>query len=169
MDIQTIGELIGQSLASIKSPRFYDTERGFQGCLLAEIHTRLAKVNPTSELIIEQEHQKRFYVHGTKIRPDLIIHIPFAHGTMESVRAGNLAAFELKLRADQEAASDAFANLQTITEALNYSIAIFINIDSENTYADICPASLSGKAICYAVRLDTSVTPHIVRIKEQRP
>ena len=71
------------ALERIQEPRFFQTERGYQGELLAELRTRLADAAFPGDPVVEQEYQKRIRLHGIKIRPDIIIHTPFERGCTE--------------------------------------------------------------------------------------
>lgn len=125
--------LIIKSLQGITHPRFFETERGFQGELLAELRTALHGAALADEPIAEQEYQKRLPAHGITIRPDIIIHIPTK--PRGNHRTGNFVAFELKLRARQRQAKEDFANLDLILGALDYPLGVFVNINSSQTYA----------------------------------
>ena len=70
----------------ITEPRFFATERGFQGELLAELRARLHEAYFPGDPVVEQEYQKRMREHDIRIRPDLIVHIPFERG-LTRVRA----------------------------------------------------------------------------------
>lgn len=128
-------EIIRNSLLSITHPRFYDTERGFQGELLAEIRKRIPELHGL-DVIIEQEHQKRLAEHGLTIRPDMIIHVPFQAGRHQSRTEENYAVFELKKKSTKVAALKDFKNLAQMCALLNYALAIFINIGSEETFIE---------------------------------
>ncbi|MGO9074628.1 MAG: hypothetical protein ACLQEI_10785 [Terriglobales bacterium] len=61
---------------------------------------------------------------------------------------------ELKLRSTENEARGDFANLEQMKRELGYPLTIFINIDSDETYADLCPEGIAGQTVCYAVRLE---------------
>lgn len=90
--------LFMEALATIREPRFYDTERGYQGEVLAELRSRLVGAGLPGDPVVEQEYQKTIPQHGLTIRPDIIIHIPFDRGVTGSRREGNFVAVELKRR-----------------------------------------------------------------------
>lgn len=48
----------------------------------------------------------------------------------------------------------AFANLVKMKKALKYRLTIFINIDSDQTQVALCPKSIAGQTVCFAVRLE---------------
>jgi hypothetical protein len=146
--------LFMEALRTIKEPRFFDTERGYQGELLAELRNRLGGAGLPGDPVVEQEYQKTIPHHGLTIRPDIIIHIPFERGVSDSRREGNFVAVELKRRASRRQAWDAFENLRQIKEALNYPLTVFVNVDSVNTHAELCPGSIAAQTVCIAVRLE---------------
>ena len=139
------------ALEAITEPRLFKSERGYQGELLAMLRARLADIGLPGDPIIEQEYQKRLSAHGINIRPDLIVHVPFDRGTAEDRRDGNFVAVEIKLRSAD--VREAFDSLRKIVEALDYALTVFINVDSEQTHADMCPASIAQRTVCYAVQL----------------
>lgn len=125
--------IVCESLATINHPHFYKTERGFQGAFLAELGLRL----PTLQwegTIVEQEYQKRMRDHGIKIRPDIIIHVPFEDGRHNSRREGNFVVFELKLNATPQDALSDYDHLSRICEVLKFLAGIFINMGSNSTH-----------------------------------
>lgn len=89
--------IIVEALRGVTQPRFFATERGFQGEFLAQLRARLPNAGLPGDAIIEQEYQKRLQDHGINIRPDIIIHVPTPAGGNR--RKGNFAVFELNLRA----------------------------------------------------------------------
>lgn len=105
MDHETLLAHLIEALGAITAPRFYETERGFQGALLAELHKTIPHHLLPEGAVIEQEYQKRLYGHGLTIRPDIIIHEPFDEARHDSRKDGNVAVIELKRDASQEGAS----------------------------------------------------------------
>jgi hypothetical protein len=141
-----------QALEAVREPRFFQSERGYQGELLAMLRPRLPEGGFDGDPIIEQEHQKRFSAHKINIRPDLLIHIPFERGTTECRTQGNFVAIEIKRRSAD--VQEAFESLRKISEALDYALTVFVNIDSQQTHADLCPASIAQRTVCFAVLLE---------------
>jgi hypothetical protein len=88
---------------------------------------------------------------GLRFAPDIIIHIPYERGLTERRDEGNFVAIELKRHANEADAQKAFANLSRMKEVLEYPLTVFINIDSEETYAAACPKNIAGQTICFAV------------------
>jgi hypothetical protein len=146
--------ILRDALENIREPRFFRTERGFQGELLVQLRNRLQNAELPGEPIVEQEYQKTIPLHRLNIRPDIIVHIPFDRGRAERRDQGNFVAMELKLRSTENEARGDFANLNQMREVLGYPLTIFINIDSDETHVAQCPEGLAGQTVCYAVRLE---------------
>jgi len=125
--------IIVECIRSVRQPRFFETERGYQGELLAELRARLPQANLPGDAIVEQEYQKRLRDHCINIRPDIIIHVPTPAGGIR--RQGNFAVFELNLRAGPAEANEDFANLDAVLDALDYPLGVFVNIASSRTQA----------------------------------
>ena len=49
-------------------------------------------------IIVKQEYQKRMKEHGFRIRPNIIIHVPFKNTGFASRHEGNFVVIELKHR-----------------------------------------------------------------------
>lgn len=141
-------------LTTITHPRFFETERGYQGELLAALRNRFLVPVMSPRAILEQEHQKVFALHGTNIRPDIIIHEPFDAQRHRSRREGNHAVVELKLRSTAAEARGDFASIEQMFRLLDYRLGAFVNIDAEETYAEVLASSLRGLVTCFAVMLD---------------
>lgn len=146
------------ALTAITAQRFFQTERGYQGALRAQLHERLRLPDHT---IVEQEYQKQAGQHGLTIRPDIVVHEPFNPERHSARTEGNVAVIELKLRATTAEAVADFRNLRSMLDALHYPLGVFINIDSAVTYADLVPQDVVGRIACFAVMLVDSV-PQIV-------
>jgi hypothetical protein len=139
-------------MEAIVEPRFFETERGYQGELLAELRARLHDIGLPDDPVIEQEYQKRLREHGLTIRPDLIVHIPFDRGATQDRRDGNFVAIEIKR--DRNKVREAFASLAAIERALDYALTILIVVDSAETFAEQCPPDIARKTVCFAARLE---------------
>lgn len=155
-------EYMTTALRAITIPRFYDTERGFQGELLAGLQRVIPADFLPDRAIIEQEYQKRLQEHGLTIRPDIIIHVPFDPSRHRSRRERNVAVMELKLAASAEEAAADIKSLVKMMEILEYPLAIFLNIASEVTHADVVPAEWRERVVCFAVNLRNGEA-HVVR------
>jgi hypothetical protein len=141
------------SVGAIDEARLFQDERGYQGELLQELARRFDKGGFPGDPIVQQEYQKTIPSHGIRIRPDIIVHIPFERGGLNDRRQGNFVAIELKRNAKEEAACQAFGNLQAMREALAYPLTIFVNIDSDLTYMDLCPQNIAEQTVCISVSL----------------
>lgn len=124
---------IQDSLAAVRHPRLYETERGFQGAFLVELSKRFPRLQ-WEGAIVEQEYQKRMREHGIRIRPDVIIHVPFNHSRHLSRNEDNFIVMELKLRALAEEALRDYQALSDMCEMLGYPMGVFINIGAPETY-----------------------------------
>ena len=146
--------LLQQALENIREEQLFNDERGFQGALLQELGKRLPEGRSPEDPMLQQEYQKRMLRHGIRIRPDIIIHVPFERGVVEGRDEGNCVAMELKRRATSKTAKGAFANLVKMKKALKYPLTIFINVDSDETHSALCPKSIANQTVCFAVRLE---------------
>ena len=152
MDIETLLPYFRESLDSVVTPRFFETERGYQGALLAELNKRIPNyIIPKA--IIEQEYQKRLTQHGLRTRPDIIIHEPFDHSHHIDRTEGNIAVIELKLNASQVEAKEDYKSLISMINVLRYQLGIFVNIASGETHCQLVPQEASGRIVSYAVSL----------------
>jgi len=90
---------VREGLSSIREGRLFDTERGYQGALIAQLEARLSQfpIWPGNPLV-EQEYQKTIERHGLTLRPDIIVHLPFDRGGIPNRQEGNYAVIQLKLR-----------------------------------------------------------------------
>ena len=122
-----------EALQRITHPRFFETERGFQGEFQANIRATIPATNQP-DAIVEEEYQKCLGTHGIRRRPDVIVHVPTPPG--QNCRLGNLAVFELKLAARPAEARQDFKALDDIIDAMDYPFGAFINIASKRTHAD---------------------------------
>lgn len=162
MDRETLLDHLTAALRTITTPRFYQNEHGFQGELLVQLKQAIPADFLPDEAIIEQEHQKKLKVHGLRIRPDIIVHEPYDEHYHGSRRDGNHAVIEIKRAASQKDAIDDFASLISMIEILDYPLAIFINIASDNTRADLVPAEWRDRIVCFAVNLQNGEA-HVIR------
>ncbi|MGA2661942.1 MAG: hypothetical protein ABSH34_31060 [Verrucomicrobiota bacterium] len=128
-------DLIRRAIERVQEPRFFRTERGYQGALAAQMTAILANdaVWPGNP-IVEEEYQKRACEHGLKLRPDIIVHIPFGRPGMTDRTKGNYLVLGLKLAADRTTAVVDFQKLVRICDALKYANAVFINVASHELF-----------------------------------
>ncbi len=144
--------IIVECLRSVRQARFFETERGYQGELLAELRARLPRASLPGDAIVEQEYQKRLRNHRIGIRPDIIIHVPTPVGGNR--RHGNFAVFELNLRAGPAEAREDFANLDAVLGALNYPLGVFVNIASTRTQVEHYGGRFRDRLHFFSVRQD---------------
>ena len=147
-------QLLRSALLAIREPRFYKTEREYQEELLVQIRARLEEtpIWPGSP-IVEQEYQENADAHNIDIRPDLIIHCPFARGMFESRTQGDYVVVELRRRANRRAALQDYAKLDRICTVLDYAMGIFINVDSTHIFLPEYGSEGSGRLHGFAVEL----------------
>ncbi|MFZ6025270.1 MAG: hypothetical protein ACOYVG_12540 [Bacteroidota bacterium] len=121
-------------LRNITNARLFNSERGFQGELLAELVAllRTTRMFP-NETIIEQEHQKTVKHHGIGQRPDIIIHIPIEAGLTSNRNENNFYVIALKLNGNRKSAMDDFNKLDDMFNQLDYPEGVFINIGTHPT------------------------------------
>ena len=141
-------EDIISALRRVAHPRFFETERGFQGAFQANLTAALGDLLPP-KAILEEEYQKRISSHGIRRRPDVIIHVPTPPGGNR--RAGNFAVFALKRQASSVVAQQDFEALDAMFEALDYPFGAFINIGLEYTHADQYRGGFSDRIHFFAV------------------
>jgi hypothetical protein len=147
------------ALLRIDHPPLFESERGYQGALVAELSASLPALGlPNADVLVEQEYQKRFADHGLNIRPDIVIHVPFRPDRHVFRSQDNFVVFELKLHARADEARAACANLRAMILTLNYDLAVFLNIDSLDPHGDMIPADVADRLIALAVTLRAGET-----------
>jgi hypothetical protein len=144
-------------MENISDPRFYETERGYQGALIAQltIHLDLATLN--GDPIIEQEYQKTLPRHGITIRPDITVHIPARSNNQDDRRIGNFVAIEIKRDASDAEAKLDYDSLASLAQRLAYPLTIFINIDLVDDHRRSCSPEIAEQTISLAVCLEDGV------------
>ena len=163
MDTKELLNVIAAALTSVTDRHYYEDERGFQGEFYAQLRLRLRDMALPEGVLLREEYQKRLAEHGLRIRPDIILHEPFDPGRHRGRDEGNHAVMELKRRATPGAAANAFTNLVSMMDALNYPLGVFINIDSPKTWTESVPAVHRGSIVCLAAHLDENGEPLVVR------
>ncbi len=157
MDSSALLAVVRESLRGITAPRLFETERGYQGALVAELSKRLFALSIAEQgALVEQEYQKRLRDHGLAIRPDIIVHEPFDPLRHASRTEGNHAVFELKHRASAAEARADFDSLLSMMQILSYPLGVFVNIDSDNTHFTHVPDNVPGRLVAFAVSLRNS-------------
>jgi hypothetical protein len=118
----------------ITNPRFFNSERGYQGQLIALLDNLIKTENLfPKETIIEQEYQKTMKHHGIVQRPDIIIHIPLEAGLSNSRNENNYFVAALKLNGKAKSATDDFQKLTEMFNYLDYPEGVFINVGTYPT------------------------------------
>ena len=85
--LQDMPGIVLAALRKITHERFYENERAFCGQFSTHLHDPLSELLAKGSVILEQEHQKKIAIHGTRQRPDLILHIP--SGASGNAKDGN--------------------------------------------------------------------------------
>jgi len=128
------------------SSRFFKTERGFQGRFACALYKILdAESLFPDDTIIEEEYQKRIGNHGTRLRPDLIIHVPVESTHSSDRTENNFVIFAFKKQADEDIAKEDFQKLDKIFEELKYPLGIFININGSESFLDRYSGSFKNR------------------------
>ena len=122
------------AIKRIKEPRFFSSERGYQGQLVSELDRLLGDSADITRPLVEQEYQKRAKVHGITFRPDIIVHVPFERGVSPSRRHDNYLVIMLKLSAKEKKANEDFAKLSAICSALEYPLGALVNVASADLW-----------------------------------
>ena len=144
-----------QSLRSVKNPRLFRTERGFQGEFSYSLQNILREQGVVdSRCILEMEHQKSVR-HGTQQRPDIILHVP-VEVSKTNVTKNNYAVWALKRNASVRSATEDFEKLNEMFFRLKYSIGFFINIDSGSHHLDNYSGDFRDRIFAFAVQLNQS-------------
>lgn len=118
------------ALSSITQPRYYRSERGFQGRFYYLLQAELEAAQITdADTLLEMEYQKRALLQGTRQRPDIILHVPTEHSGQPRDQ-NNHCVWALKLRASPDAAQEDFRKLDEMFDHLAYQLGIFVNLAS---------------------------------------
>lgn len=156
MDKDSFLNAFRDSLKAINKKRFFFTERGYQGRLLSELDKRLKikKIFP-GDIVVEQEYQKTLEKHRINLRPDIIIHVPYRDKIHHSRRYGNYVVIQLKLNASKKRATEDFEKLNSMFDKnkLDYSLGIFLNINSDKTFFNSYSGDYKDRLHCFAVKL----------------
>ncbi len=150
------------SIRAITDERYFSTERGYQGHLIAELKGRLnIKLIFIGNPIVEQEYQKTLKNHKITKRPDIIIHIPHERKIYKSRREGNFIAIQIKRKASKKKAKEDFDKIDLMFRELDYPLGIFLNMNSDITFFDSYFGDYKDRLHCFAVRLvDNKVIIH---------
>jgi hypothetical protein len=154
--VDPLGTLL-LAIDQIREPRLFSTERGYQGQLATEFDRLLdAYPDKMTRPLVEEEYQKCAERHGIRMRPDIIVHIPFDRGVSPTRRHDNYLVILLKLSATRTKAYADFAKLEKICQVLNYPLGAFVNIASEDLWLPNYRRGTSGTFSLHevAVHLD---------------
>jgi len=102
---------------------------------------------------VEQEYQKTLKKHAIRIRPDIVIHIPYERGISLNRRSDNYVVIQMKLKASEKRAKEDFQKLNLMFEKLNYPLGIFLNISSNETFYDSYSGNYKERLHCFSVQL----------------
>ncbi len=133
MNSRLIIDIVIKAIKDVDSPRFFKTERGYQGRFACALYKELdeKEIFP-DDAIIEEEYQKNLKDHRTKQRPDLIIHVPAESSQSRSKAENNFVVFAFKKRASEHDAEKDFKKLNELFKNLKYPLGIFININGNS-------------------------------------
>ena len=141
------------SIKKITSPRYFKSERGYQGILFCHLFDELEPHGLLNEdRILEQEYQKT-QKHGLGQRPDIIFHIPVEHSGA-AINENNYCVWALKADASKESALEDFDKLEEMIYHLKYPLGIFININSADNHLEHYSGKLHDKIIGFSVLLN---------------
>lgn len=143
-----------ESLVVITEKRFFSSELGYQGQLVTELNNRLkVELVFSNRTVVEQEYQKRLKRHGIRIRPDIIIHVPYSEGIHSSRKEDNYVVIQLKKNSSKKAALDDFKKIDLLFQNLDYPLGVFLNIGSERNFYSSYLGEYRDRIHCFAVRL----------------
>jgi hypothetical protein len=126
-------------LQKIQDPTLFADERGYQGELKSRLDRALALEIPEDDFAapqVREEYQKRADAHGIRLRPDIIIHVPFERGLSPTRKHDNYMVVLLKRRAARTKSLENFESLETICAKLNYPIGVSVNVDYPRLWID---------------------------------
>jgi hypothetical protein len=152
MDKNILIDATLNSLRSVKNPRLFQTERGFQGeffCSLQNILKEQGIVD--GNCILEMEYQKSAR-HGTQQRPDIILHVP-VEISKAGVTENNYAVWALKHNASATSAIADFRKIDEMFSSLTYQVGFFINIDSASHYFTNYNGDFKDRLITFSTQL----------------
>ena len=153
-----------EALKSIRNPRYFNNERGYQGEFYCALRKQLAERavigldkhdTIIGDIILDMEYQKRG-VHRTQQRPDIILHKP-AKVTNTSVDENNFAVWALKRKCRCPKAKKDFTKLNEMFRNLNYPLGFFINIDNDSHHLEHYKGDYDKRIFGFSVRLRNGV------------
>lgn len=157
-----------EALRKVVDPRFFQTERGFQGQFYCALQRQLEEKGLLKGgYLLEMEYQKSRR-HGITQRPDIILHVP-AEVSGAQVIQNNLAVWALKKRATEEEAEQDFFRLDEMFDVLHYPLGFLVNIDAKNNFASSYQGRFPGRLRTVAVWLESTVMTAWGRPQANRP
>lgn len=140
------------ALTAITAPRFFKSERGYQGVFYCKLYEEFENRGLANEdQIIEMEYQKSAR-HRLSQRPDIIFHIPVEHSDGNIVE-NNFAVWALKARANAVAVQEDFEKLDQMFEVLNYPLGFFININTKQHHINLYEGNFKSRVVGFSVWL----------------
>jgi len=138
------------ALRNITAPRFFKSERGYQGIFYCALYKELEHNKLVNEdRIIEMEYQKSRR-HELTQRPDIIFHIPVEHSGGR-VKENNFAVWAIKARSNMKRAKEDFIKLDEMFDTLNYPLGFFININSDQHHLDLYDGPYKDRLLAFSV------------------
>jgi hypothetical protein len=151
--IDTIVASTFDAITAIRNPYFFTNERIYQGELLGHLHIILEQKGILKEdILLVEEPPKRFGIHNTRQRPDIILHIP-REVADASPRENNFSVWALKRRATTADADDDFEKLEIMFHRLDYPLGIFINIDADETFLERYQGEYRNRLYAFAIQI----------------
>jgi hypothetical protein len=149
------------ALKAINAPRFFKSERGYQGIFYCKLYEEFENLGLlTEDQIIEMEYQKSAR-HKLSQRPDIIFHIPVEHSGADIIE-NNFAVWALKPRASAAKAQEDFEKLDQMFEVLNYPLGFFVNINTEQHHLKLYNGNFKDRLVGFSVYLQDE-SPQILQ------
>lgn len=150
-----------ESVLAVRDPRFHATERGYQGRFYCELQKQLTNLGLVDDkCLLEMEYQKSKEAHGTRQRPDIILHVPREYSRAEAHQY-NYAMWELKHCASAEQAKNDFNKLDEKFTELHYDLGFFINIADYRHHFDSYQGCFADRIVCVATVLTQDGEVHV--------
>jgi hypothetical protein len=126
-----------EAIGRIKDPTLFADERGYQGELKSKLDHALSlhlREDDFASPQVREEYQKNAEHHGIRLRPDIIIHIPFERGVSPTRKHDNFMVILLKRSAGKAKADENFKSLETICSVLDYPVGVSVNVSSSKLW-----------------------------------
>jgi len=148
---QVFLDAVVEALRAVTAPRFFRTERGYQGRLYCALQEALDRRGVLKNGIMLEMECQTAGCHRMTQRPDIILHVP-AEESDAAVDENNFAVLALKRRASADQALDDFRKLDEMCAVLRYPLAVFINVDSEDHHLERYVGPFGDRLHAFAVR-----------------